>query len=85
MVQPKNLIFWGAGATAELRIRTTARQGDFIRHLANDAIRGKSLTERIGDALGGNGTELWHAPLHDLISILGDSNDDYIYIDHISH
>jgi hypothetical protein len=39
--------------------------------------------ERIGHALGGNGTEPWYHALRDLITILGDSDDDYVYIDHI--
>jgi hypothetical protein len=83
MTQPKNLIFWGAGATAALGIRTTDYQSNFVRHLADGDARGKPLMERIHLALGGNGTEQWYSALHDLITILGDSNDDYIYIDHI--
>jgi hypothetical protein len=79
MAQPKNLIFWGAGATAALGIRTTARQGEFIRLLADDD--NKRLMERVADALGSEVPERWHSPLHDLITILGDSNENYIDID----
>jgi hypothetical protein len=83
MAQPKNLIFWGAGATAALGIRTTARQSNFIRLLADSEGLGTPLAERIRLALDGNGTEQWHSALYDLITILGDSDDNYIYIDHI--
>jgi hypothetical protein len=83
MAQPKNLIFWGAGATAALGIRTTDKQSNFVRHLADGGASGKPLMERIRCALGRESTEQWCWALHDLITILGDSNDDYIYIDHI--
>ena len=39
--------------------------------------------ERIGQALDGKGTEPWHSPLHDLITILGDLDENYVNIDHI--
>ena len=83
MTQPKNLIFWGAGATAELGISISKQQSEFVRHLADDQARDKPLMERIGHALGGNGTEPWHPALHDLITILGDLDENYINIDHI--
>jgi hypothetical protein len=80
VAQPKNLIFWGAGATAELGMRTTQQQGKFIRELADDK---KSLAERVRAALGVNVAERWHPPLRDLITILGDANANYIDIDHM--
>jgi hypothetical protein len=80
MAQSKSLIFWGAGATAALGMRTTARQGKFIRLLANDQ---EPLNERITRALDGDDAERWHSPLSDLIVILGDSNKNYIDIDRI--
>src|SRR5208282_5633636 len=76
MTQPKNLIFWGAGATALLGMRGTALQAKAVCKLAGtkDAA---PLRERIADALEGNGTEQWRKALHDLITILGDSADAY--------
>jgi hypothetical protein len=81
MGQPKNLIFWGAGATAALGIRTTAQQGKFILLLADE---GKRLTERLAHALGSDVPERWHSPLFDLITILGDENANYKDIDRIN-
>jgi hypothetical protein len=80
VAQRKNLIFWGAGATAALGIRTTVLQGKFIRLLADDDQR---LMERVAHALGNDVRERWHSPLYDLITILGDINANYIDIDHI--
>jgi len=54
MAQPKNLIFWGAGATAALGIRTTAGQGEFIRLLADED---RPLMERLAHALGSDAPE----------------------------
>jgi hypothetical protein len=81
MAQPRNLIFWGAGATAALGIRLTAHQGRFIRRLADDK---KALVERVAHALGSDVPERWQSPLHDLITILGDANSNYIDIDHVN-
>ncbi len=77
MAQPRNLIFWGAGATAELGMRVTADQGKYVCELAGAKNPSKPLEERIADALGGNGTERWHSALHDLITILGDTSEAY--------
>ena len=63
-------------------MRTTQQQGRFIRVLAaNDE---KCLGERVVDALGSNVPKRWHDALHDLITILGDFNANYIDIDRIS-
>jgi hypothetical protein len=83
MMQPQNLIFWGAGATAELGIRTTIKQGEFIRKLANDE-KQKPLRERISEALGPDVPDQWHSALCELITILGDSEKNYSYINDIS-
>ena len=56
-------------------------QGKFIRLLAGD---NKPLKERIDQALDGDGTERWHSPLHDLITILGDEKANYVDIDYIN-
>ena len=77
MAQPQYLIFWGAGATAELGMRLTARQGASVSVLADAKNPSKPLTERIAEALNPNDIEPWHSALLDLITILGDSDDVY--------
>lgn len=80
MKQPQNVIFWGAGATAALGIRTTYQQTKFIKLLT---IGTKPLNERITEALDANDSEPWHSALSDLITILGDTNEAYRSIHHI--
>ena len=45
----RTVIFWGAGATATLGMRTTAYQGKFLRDLATGK---KNLKKRVECALG---------------------------------
>ncbi len=80
--QLRNVIFWGAGATRELGIRTTVEQGRFIRLIADDAR--PSLQRRVGDALLASNTDQWRAALVDLIRILGDRKEAYLGIDNIN-
>ena len=75
--QPKNVIFWGAGATAALGIRTTARQEDFIRFLTGANDPRASLAKRVAKALDPATPKHWHRALIDLITILGDSEGSY--------
>jgi hypothetical protein len=75
--QPKNVIFWGAGATAALGIRTTARQEDFIRFLTGADDPRASLAKRVAKALDPTTPKHWHRALIDLITILGDSEGSY--------
>jgi hypothetical protein len=83
--QPRNLIFWGAGATQALGMRTTAEQGKFLRCLAdvqssgkpNERHAGKPLRQRISEALGRNRGKRWHDALFDLVTILGDGDASY--------
>ena len=65
----KTVVFWGAGATASLGIRTTQEQSRFIRDLALDET---SLDERVRKALRGKDDSPWGAALRDLLTILGD-------------
>jgi hypothetical protein len=74
--QPQNVIFWGAGATAALGIRTTDGQTQFIKRITGGDAPGKPLKERVAEALGPS-AEHWHSALFDLITILGDSDDAY--------
>lgn len=83
MEQPQStVIFWGAGATAELGIRTTAQQERFIRCITG-AYTDKLLEERITEALKPLETQRWHDALFDLITILGDQDENYDSIDFI--
>jgi hypothetical protein len=83
--QPQNIIFWGAGATAALGLRTTKDQTQFIKRITGADAPGKPLRERVADALGQNGAEPWHDALFDLITILGDSDEVYGGIGLIDH
>lgn len=83
MKQQQNVIFWGAGATKALGIRTTVEQERFIRCITEHT-SDKSLEKRIAEALGQNVPKRWHDALFDLITILGDSekaNDSIDFID----
>ncbi|MYM30968.1 hypothetical protein GTP58_21760 [Duganella sp. CY15W] len=83
----KTVIFWGAGATAALGIRTTVQQTQFIQRLAGaDALDGKipPLNDRIERALGRSDDPL-HGALGELITILGDRPENYEYIGAINH
>jgi hypothetical protein len=81
MGQPENIIFWGAGATAALGIRTTDCQARFIKHITGVHAPRKKLTERVAEALGSTKTKRWRSALCDLITILGDSKENYASID----
>ena len=55
--QPTNLIFWGAGATAELGIPTTQHQANFVRKLVGAGHPSKELRQRVAEALNGVAAE----------------------------
>jgi hypothetical protein len=82
MAQPQNVIFWGAGATAALGLRTTDGQAQFIRCITG---ADKPLGERVAEALDPSDIEPWHSALLDLITILGDSDKAYGSIDFIDN
>lgn len=77
MAQPRNVIFWGAGATAALGLRTTDGQTRFMRVIAGADSTDKPLEDRVAEALAGNNVEPWRTALLDLITILGDGGDAY--------
>lgn len=66
----KTVVFWGAGATASLGIRTTQQQSAFIRHLAQP--KGASVEDRVRHALQDKAVAPWGDALRDLLTILGD-------------
>jgi hypothetical protein len=82
--QPTNLIFWGAGATAALGISNTQEQADFVRKLVGVGDPGKTLQQRVADALNDAAIEPWHNALRDLILILGDSDESLVRIDAVT-
>ena len=67
----KTVVFWGAGATASLGVRTTQQQSAFIRNLARPGET--SLDDRVRKALNGKVNSPWGDALRDLLTILGDS------------
>lgn len=77
MAQLQNIIFWGAGATAALGIRTTDAQTQFIKRITGADAPDKPLEERVAEALSLNDVEPWHSALLDLITILGDGDEAY--------
>jgi hypothetical protein len=84
MDQPKNVIFWGAGATAKLGIRTTEDQTQFIWRITGSHDKPQPpLRKRIDEALGENAAESLGAALSDLITILGDRDENYKSIGNI--
>ena len=73
------VIFWGAGATADLCMPSTQEQADFLCKLAlPSAPKAKEpdLCSRVREALqvqpDDNTSEHWIRALHDLLTILGD-------------
>ena len=75
---PKTVIFWGAGATASLNIRTTAAQARSI-HALGGAKRDSSdpLRVRVEKALAPNTDVRWVKAFTDLLTILGDHQESH--------
>ncbi len=71
----ETLIFWGAGATASVGLRTTPQQAVAIKALA-DGNAGE-LTKRVNKAL--SDSIAWAEPFTDLLCILGDDTEENVY------
>lgn len=67
----RTVVFWGAGATANLGFRVTDEQSKFLRRLAPSPDPTRQLSERVRHALG-NVPGQWKRALHDLLAVLGD-------------
>jgi hypothetical protein len=80
----ENVIFWGAGATQALGIRTTHQQGQFIRSITGVADLSASLEDRAAKALANSNTDPWRTAVIDLLRILGDGDNAYESISDIS-
>ena len=73
MGKPSTVVFWGAGATAKLGMRTTAAQSDYLLALAGVADAAPAgLAERVEDALGSGADARQRRLMVDLLTILGD-------------
>ena len=56
-------------------MRTTAQQGDFLYDLATDEKDSLPLSQRVAKGVG-DGAEPWVVALVDLLTILGDGNEE---------
>jgi hypothetical protein len=68
-VWPETAVFWGAGATAEIGMRTTYQLGKAFYLLSE---KGKALEQRVNDALAYKEMAGWSSIVTDLLKILGD-------------
>lgn len=74
----KILVFWGAGATATIGMRTTAEQAKSLASLASNDL----LSNRINIVL--KNATIWQKTFTDLLLILGDDLTDHQNVFHIS-
>ena len=75
MTGSRTVLFWGAGATESLGLRTTAKQAQFLRRLApGDPGNSEtaSVRTRVRTALGDRASNGWVDAFSDLLQILGD-------------
>ena len=70
----RTVIFWGAGATANLGIQTTDQQAGTLQKLASEKEE-RPLARRIEEALGCKAMEPWTSALGDLLTVLGDCRE----------
>lgn len=89
MEQTKSVIFWGAGATKQLGMRLTVDQAKFIQVLAGvkDPLdKQPNVQERVTAALNrpSKGCDVLNLALVDLLTILGDEDENHKSITKIS-
>ena len=70
----RTVLFWGAGATESLGLRTTAQQAEFLRALApgHEKLDVTPLHTRVRNALGDCVPDRWVDAFSDLLEILGE-------------
>ena len=71
----RTVLFWGAGATESLGLRTTAEQAQFLRVLtpsSPETSEMRPLHARVRKALGNSVPDRWVTAFSDLLEILGD-------------
>lgn len=74
MTSTRTVVFWGAGATASLGIRTTDQQSEFIGNLASIGAC-QPLRKRVEQALEPVRSKRWIDAFSDLLDILGDGEE----------
>ena len=82
MTSRRTVILWGAGATVEAGLRTTARQTDFIADLVPGSDRPLPRADRVREALGDHVPTRWAHAVADLLAILGDADDTNVHRRH---
>lgn len=75
MTASRTVIFWGAGATASLGMRTTEGQAGFLRALAPHPDGTEELEARVRKAFGTPMAGRWVSAFCDLLKILGDRDE----------
>ncbi len=73
--EPRTVLYWGAGATASLGIRTTENQARFLRAIAPVPDGKERLQSRVRKALENEIADRWVSAFCDLLKILGDHNE----------
>ena len=71
----RTVLFWGAGATASVGMRTTVGQACFLRALSPLPDGEENLEERVRNALEGSAEDCWVSAFCDLLKVLGDRED----------
>ena len=73
----RTVIFWGAGATASAGMRVTGDQASFLCKLVGTREdRRPPLTQRVRDALNPVTEERWISAFDNLLTILGDRDEN---------
>lgn len=75
MISNRTVIFWGAGATASLGIRTTDQQSEFIRSLTPIGDGPQPIRQRVQEALKSVALDPWVGAFSDLLAVLGDGEE----------
>ncbi|KUP23760.1 hypothetical protein [Paenibacillus sp. DMB5] len=68
-VWPETAVFWGAGATASIGMRTTQKLSESFYLLAQKDV---TLTDRVKKSIGYDDKPVWLEAVVDLLNILGD-------------
>ena len=71
-IEPRAVLFWGAGATASLGMPTTEGQAKFLRAVAPRPDGKEGLESRVRRGLGNDIADRWVSAFSDLLKILGD-------------
>lgn len=75
IVWPETAVFWGAGATQTLGIKTTRQLSEAISKLADD--KEPSIQKRIEEALGSQVADKYGRSIENLLYFIGENDDVY--------